>query len=135
MRHSGGRGVVRFQGDLRLQTRAIATNRRDRERRFIRPEGDRGVALVEAAGNGDLVPRFRVADVADGNVVVPAPEERHGVETLPRSDLGAREDVAGRGLTHALCDDPMLHANAFPRSRIWIASGVPRGEDPGGARL
>ena len=59
-----------------------------------------------------------------------APEKRHRVEPF-----AAAQDVAGRGLTHALGDDPVLDANALSAVRIGPARGVARSENSGRARL
>src|SRR4029079_1594795 len=78
----------------------------------------------------DAIPAFRVPDVADGDVVVLAPEERHGVKRL-----AIAENVAGCRLPLALGHDPMLHANAALRIRIGPARDVAGGENAGRACL
>ena len=76
------------------------------------------------------VPLLRVADVVDGDVVVLAPEERHGVEALAPA-----EDVARRRLALAFGDHPVLDADPIARVRIGPARDVAGGEDAGRAGL
>src|SRR6476661_2899756 len=65
----------------------------------------RAVAIRDVAGDRQFVPRLGVADIVDRNVVVLTPEERHGVELLPRT-----EHVQRGGLALPLGDDPVLDA-------------------------
>src|SRR5262245_24995682 len=85
---------------------------------------DRAVALLELSLDLDFVPALRVADVHEGEIVLVGPEEGDGVEALT-----APEDVSGRGLSLALGDDPVLHANALPSVRIRPAGDVAGRED------
>src|SRR5665213_2040408 len=69
------------------------------------------VALHDVAVDLNGVPCFGVPDVIDRNVVMLAPEERHGAERL-----ALPKHVERRGLTLALGDDPVLDANVGARN-------------------
>ena len=71
-----------------------------------------------------LVPVLGVADIIDRDVIMLAPEERHGVELL-----AAAEHVQRRGLALALGHDPVFDADALAAMRIGPARDVAGGED------
>src|SRR3546814_20060413 len=94
-------GRVSLALDLGAQVLGIAPDRRD-------GEGPAGAAIGHPAVLGldlpvdlDLVPLCRMADIEDRNVVMHAPEERHGIERL-----ASAQHVACRGLPLALRDNP-----------------------------
>src|SRR5439155_15042979 len=92
---------------------AIAKHRRDRELPAAAAVRDRAVVVFEPPVYVDRVPRLRMTDVVEHDVVVLTPEEGNGVEPL-----AAAENVTRRCLPLALGDDPMLHADALVRMRI-----------------
>src|ERR1019366_6516680 len=82
----------------------------------------------ERAVDANAVPLLGVADVVDGDVVVLAPEKRHGGEAL-----APPQHVAGRDLALALRHDPVLDAHAIAGPGIGPARDVARGEHAGRA--
>ena len=74
--------------------------------------------------------RLRVADVVDRHVVVLAPEEGHGVESVTLA-----QDVSRRRLALTLRHDPVLDPDALAGVRIRPARDVAGGKDAGSAGL
>src|SRR3954451_18030789 len=72
----------RFERQLRFEARAIASDCRDGERRLTLEEPYRRIVRLERAIDLHPVPSFGMADVSNRDVVVLAPEERHGRERL-----------------------------------------------------
>src|SRR6185369_10641299 len=89
--------AVALHLDFGLEVRPVAADRGDGQPPPLVGEADRRIVRVERAVDAYVVPVLGVADVADGHVVVLAPEERHGVERLV-----AAQDVPRRRLSLAL---------------------------------
>ena len=87
-------------GPKRLQVAEYRSDGKHPPATFVAQQAILG---VDIALDRYLVPLFRVADIVDGNVVVLAPEERHGLETF-----GEAEHVASGDLALAFGDHPML---------------------------
>src|SRR4051812_31030726 len=71
-----------------------------------------------------------MSDVLDGEVVMPAPEERYGIERFAPA-----EHVPRRHLTLTLGHDPVLDADVLARVRIRPARNIARCEDSALARF
>src|SRR6185312_6389448 len=88
---SAGGGL---QGDLGAQRRQVAADGGHGEPPAAAPVADRAVVGGGIAVDLQPVPAFGVADVADRQVVVLAPEERRLGEALPAPEDVARRDHA-----------------------------------------
>ena len=117
--------VAAFQSGLGYQVVVVSVHAGDGEGLTLRTEGDRGWPLPWRASHVDPVPLLGVAGVADGDVIVLAPEEWDCVEAFALA-----EDVAGGRLSLALREDPVLDAYASSGVRVGPASDIPRGVDP-----
>src|SRR5262245_54594197 len=67
-----------------------------------------------------------MTDIVDGNIVVLAPKEGHGVERRLTT-----EHIAGCGLALSLGDNPMLDANGLARMAIRPSRDITRSVDAG----
>src|SRR5262245_45306334 len=103
----------RLQRAFGAEALPIATDRHAREQLARQAVADAAVACIRRAVDVDAVPLLRVADVLDRHVVVLAPEERHGVESLPASQHVQRRDLA-----LALRQHPVLDSDALTGVRI-----------------
>src|ERR1051325_4779386 len=66
---------------------------------------------------------------------MPAPEERHGVETLEQGTVAPSEHVTRGNLALAFGDNPVFHANAGSGAGVRPPSDVAGREDSRGSRL
>jgi len=116
------------QGGVGLEAGSIAPDGGDGELLACEEVADRTVQLRGRAFDLEPVPPLGVPDVADGDVVVLAPEERH-VRTPGLAEHRARDR-----LTVTDRDLPVLDAHHLPVPRI--ARDIARGPHPGcGAQL
>src|SRR5690348_16539504 len=92
--------------DFRHEAVAVAIDGRDGEHAAAALVAHDAIACGDVAVDFDVIPALRMADVVDRDVVMLAPEERHGVEPF-----AAAEHVERGRLSLALCDDPVLDAN------------------------
>ena len=120
--------TLHFQ--LGLQALDVAEDRGDSQRPPFAFEAQKAVLGTNVSINRDLVPLFGMADIVDGNVVMLAPEERHGDEFLAMA-----EHVERRCLPLPLGNDPMLDPNVVATVRIWPARNVAGRENPRCARF
>ena len=105
----------------------LATSRIDRgggERASAELVAHQAVLAGDVAVDRELVPFLGVTDIVDRDVVVLAPEERHGVELLAQA-----QHVERRGLSLALGDHPVLDADRLAAVRVGPARDVAGGED------
>ena len=105
----------------------LATSRKIEATASVRPlelVAQQAVLAGDVAVDRQLVPFLGVADIVDRDVVVLAPEERHGVELLAQA-----QHVERRGLALALGDHPVLDADRLAAVRIGPAGDVAGGED------
>src|SRR4029077_1650183 len=78
------------------------------------PEERRGgIVCLERPVDLHAIPSLGMPDVSDRHVVMPAPEKRHGVETLAPA-----EHVPSGSLALTLGHDPMFDANVLASPRI-----------------
>src|ERR1700730_5606748 len=137
------RSVVGLRDDCKRLGQAAALHRRFRVKAVVVAEDRRHrqgllapaiahdrVAGGDVAVDVDPVPGRGVDDIVDGDVVVLAPEERHGGEPLAAAEHVARGDLA-----LALGHDPMLDAHGFATASSRPAGDVAGGEDAGNAGL
>ena len=105
-----------LERDFRSQAVQVAPDGRYGEPLSATPIRDGTVARGRVAVDFQAIPMFRMADVIDARIVVLAPEERYGLETLPlpenisRGDRTLFEPLLNRLLDR---DDYMLMAD-FP---------------------
>jgi hypothetical protein len=80
----------------------------DRERQFLAaaPVGDGAIASLEIAVDLCSIPSLGVTGVAEPEIILLGPKERHLVEPLALA-----QNVAGRNLSLPLCHDPVLDAD------------------------
>src|SRR6267154_285330 len=114
---------------LGLKIFAVAEYRGDGEHASFVLESQQAILGIDIALDRDLVPLLGVADVVDRYVVVLAPEERHRVESLAKT-----EHVACRGLALTFGHHPMLNANVRAGMRVGPARDIARRVDAGNAR-
>src|SRR5579863_6683838 len=119
-----------FHRQLGVEAGDVAEDRGDREHAAVASIADEAILRFDTAVDRDLVPPLGVADIVDRHVIVLAPEERHGVETLIEP-----EHVGRRGLALTFGDDPMLDAHGLAGMRVGPAGDVAGGIDAGRARL
>src|SRR5215217_9073924 len=103
----------------------IPGDRGDRQHAAIALEPQQAVLAGDVPLDGELVPLFGMADVADGNVVMLAPEERDGGKSLPLPD-----HVERRRLALPFRNDPVLDPKGLAEASIVPAGDVPGGEYP-----
>ena len=76
------------------------------------PEADNAVVRGRVAVNVQPIPLFRVAHVADDDVVVLTPEERNSIEgPFPA------EHVTRSSLALTFCNHPVLHPDVLAGAR------------------
>src|SRR5215211_2894058 len=103
----------------------IPGDRGDRQHAAIALEPQEAVLAGDVPLDGELVPLFGVADVADGNVIMLAPEERDSGKSLPLPD-----HVERRRLALPFRNDPVLDSKGLAEASIGPAGDVPGGEYP-----
>src|SRR5689334_3635650 len=94
--------------DLGLQTIEVAEDRSDSTHSAIALEAEDAVFAHDVAFSDDLVPRLRMTHIVDWDIVMLAPEKRHGGE-----GHGLAHHVESRGLSLTLGNDPVLDADIF----------------------
>src|SRR5258708_2948988 len=102
----------------------IAVDGGDGEHTPVAPVAQQAILGRDIAFDCQCVPRLGVAHIVDRDVIMLAPEERHGRELLSIS-----EDVERRGLTLPLGDDPMFDASFCARVRIGPPRDIARRKD------
>src|SRR3954452_402551 len=120
----------RFERQLRFEARAIASDCRDGERRLSLEKPHGRVVRVERAIDLHPVPSFGMADVPNRDVVVLAPEERHGPEPLAPA-----QHVPRSRLCLTFGDHPVLNPDVLARAWIGPTCDVASSEDAGLTRL
>jgi hypothetical protein len=93
-------------------------------------EAQEAVPCGNVAVDLDLVPSLGMADVIDRDVVMLAPEERHGSKFLALA-----EHVQCRGAPLSFRNHPMLDPNVLAAVRIGPSRNVARREDSRRARF
>src|SRR5438132_223224 len=123
-------GAESSHGNFAGQRLNITTDGGDGDNLAVLLVADQTIAIGNAPVDFDRVPRPGVADIADGYVVVLAPEERNAREGLPKA-----EHVLRRDLPLALRHDPMFDAPRFSRVQVEPLSDVASSEYAGHIRL
>src|SRR5215472_5100293 len=91
MRSDDGRSSGRpLHLKLGLEAFDIAIDRGNRQHASLALVAQQAIPAPDIAVDRDLVPFLRVADIVDRHVVMLAPEERYGFESLARSQHVAR---------------------------------------------
>src|SRR6188474_148486 len=83
----------------------------------------------QIAGHTRVITAAAMTDVMDVQIKMIAPEEWRSRERLARA-----ENIARGGLTLALSDNPVFHADSAG-ARIWPARNVARGKNSGNVRF
>ena len=101
-------GGLTLHHDLGLKTFKVAKDRGDCGHTSVALKAEEAVFAHHISVDQDLVPRLRVTDIIDRDIVVLAPEKRHLGEgcALPKH-------VESRGLSLTLGDNPMLDTEIF----------------------
>src|SRR6267142_2696606 len=120
---SGRRAFHRCFGNQALD---VAIDRGDREHPPLVLVAHHAVARSDVALDRQFVPTLGVADVVDRYVVVLAPEERHGIESLPRA-----EHVERGNLPLALRHHPVFDPDRGTTVPVRPARDVAGGEHGG----
>ena len=115
---------------LGLQACEIAEYRSDGEHAPLAFVFQQAIFRLDIAVDRDLIPLLGVANIIDRHVVVLAPEERHRIEFL-----ALPQHVERCGLSLALRDHPMFHADIFVGMRVGPARNIARSIDTGDARF
>src|SRR5581483_3932560 len=105
------------------QALLAAEDRRDGERPAAFAIAQRHIVRARVAVLHNLVPAGGMADIIDRDVVMLAPEERHGP-----IGFAPAEHVAGGGLALPLGHHPMLDAHPFAAIAIGPEGDVAGGE-------
>src|SRR5919108_3682400 len=113
-----------LHGELRFEALAITKDARDCEHAAAIPVTQETITLLDAAVDLDGVPALGVADVADRDVVVLAPEERYVGERRAVTD-----EPTGDGLSVPLGQNPVLDPHEPAPTRIGPARRIADGED------
>ncbi len=124
------RRLLALQAHLGFQALQVAEDRSDSERAPLALEAGEAVFVGDASLDREFVPPLRVTDVVDRDVVVLAPEERSG-----RESLAAAKHVERCNLSLALGDDPMFDPDRLAAVRVRPAGDVASGEDARRGRL
>src|SRR6188472_20967 len=94
--------------NLGLKAFKVAEDRGNSTHSAIALEAEDTVFAHDVAFSHDLVPCLRMTHIVDWDIVVLAPEKRHGGK-----GYGVAQHVESRGLALALGDDPVLNADVF----------------------
>ena len=108
----------------------IAIDRRDRQFPAVSAEGYGAIALRKASIDLSRVPSFRVTHIADAEVILHRPKERHGIEYL-----AATKYVARGGLSLTSGYDKVLDSDAFAGHPVRPARDIAGRENPRGTRF
>ena len=98
--------IFSFHFDFSPKAREIAEDRRDGACAAVLFVTDQAIPRFDVAIDLDRVPRFRMADIIDRDIVVLAPEKRHGIELL-----AAAQHVDRRCLPLPFRDGPVLNTD------------------------
>src|SRR3569623_386102 len=108
----------------RFEAVGVAEDRSHRQRLAVELVFKQAIVRRDLAMHDDLIPLFRMADIIDRNIVMLAPEERHGVECFARA-----QHIARGHLSLALGHNPMLDTYVRALMRVRPARDVARGID------
>ena len=112
--------------DFRAEAPEVASDGQRRELAAAPPIANRRVAVADATIDLDPVPLPRMADMGQGQIVLPRPKERNRVE--PFADA---QDIAGRRLALPFGNNPMLDTYSLTGQRVGPAGDVAGGPDAG----
>jgi hypothetical protein len=119
-----------LKGHLGLQAIAIPSDGRDRDWRILEHEREACVVRLERAIDLHAIPPLCMSNVSDRGVVVLAPKERDGIETL-----AVAEDISSRRLSQTFGEHPMLDTNTLTAPRVGPARDVAGGKDARGVLI